>query len=483
MYRFGRHHGQSDEGTGRAGYDKIGPRKPHVHELPPDPQRRRRGVAPARLGGHGLAEPHPRASPPSRPTRLQAPQALPVRLPPPEPPNPTGYYNPGQQVKVIEGNAVQGGHSGPGASRAATSAGAYSATFVYNQNGETGRGTDLDRPGHPRAGRRELPHARHRLLPLPLLQLQVRAVAGGAPTATTSTSAAGRRSPTPSSASRPTPSARTRPPSTAPTPAPASATRCHRNDLSPKMSSTAAGGSGRATVTGRDQLHPVPLRHQGLRHRDGQRDRRRRGRGPARPGPGLPALRARRLTSSCWAPTRTTCRAAGWSTTASSTAATATTLSASSGRAINGPPALRVRQRAGQDGGSSRRGSREPATAAYGGVAARPSYGGHAPPTATELTFWLYLDATTPVSCALSRGPRTASVTTARSWLRLRRRDGNIGAYTNKTGRCRLHDRVPTRRRAQLLDRLDAVPHRLRLHEPGLHSVPASRARATPGLS
>ena len=25
MYRFGRHHGQSDEGTGRGGYAKIGP--------------------------------------------------------------------------------------------------------------------------------------------------------------------------------------------------------------------------------------------------------------------------------------------------------------------------------------------------------------------------------------------------------------------------------------------------------------------------
>ncbi len=73
MYRFTRHHGHGDWGTGRSGYSKVGPAGPALHELPPDPQRHGPGLASLRdRCGYGPNERDPKQ-------RLQAPQALPVR--------------------------------------------------------------------------------------------------------------------------------------------------------------------------------------------------------------------------------------------------------------------------------------------------------------------------------------------------------------------------------------------------------------------
>ncbi len=174
MYRFGRHHGQSDEGTGRAGYTKIGPRSltcMNCHQTHNAIDEVWRPLAWAGTGWHATP---PRASPPSRPRATSSSSATPPAATTGAP-GAEGYYSPGQQVKAIEGNAVRGDRPGRGAWRAATSARPTRPVRLQRERRDR-RGTDLDRPGHPRARRGKLPHRRHGLLPLSLLQLQVRPV-------------------------------------------------------------------------------------------------------------------------------------------------------------------------------------------------------------------------------------------------------------------------------------------------------------------
>jgi predicted CXXCH cytochrome family protein len=138
MYRFGRHHGQSDEGTGRSGYMKIGPLAlrcmscHQTHNAVDEVWRplvwntanwgndnaNVQNLTTFETTGYKLLKRYPSAT---------TTGAI----------NSYGYYDVGRQVKVIEGNAVKEGTSGPWGVETANFSGDYSAKFVYNQNGET----------------------------------------------------------------------------------------------------------------------------------------------------------------------------------------------------------------------------------------------------------------------------------------------------------------------------------------------------------
>ncbi len=126
MYRFARHHGQSDEGTGRSGYSKIGPLNlrcmscHQTHNAIDEVWRPRSftnwpswmytGVVdgPFLPKGYKLLKRYPSASTTGTP-------------------NSFGYYDPGQQVKVIEDSATVG----------VNYSNQYSAAFTYFENGVT----------------------------------------------------------------------------------------------------------------------------------------------------------------------------------------------------------------------------------------------------------------------------------------------------------------------------------------------------------
>jgi hypothetical protein len=138
MYRFGRHHGQSDEGTGRSGYMKIGPLAlrcmscHQTHNAVDEVWRplvwntanwgndnaNVQNLTTFETTGYKLLKRYPSAT---------TTGAI----------NSYGYYDVGRQVKVIEGNAVKEGTTGPWGVETANFSGDYSAKFVYNQNGET----------------------------------------------------------------------------------------------------------------------------------------------------------------------------------------------------------------------------------------------------------------------------------------------------------------------------------------------------------
>lgn len=258
MYRFGRHHGQSDEGTGRNGYAKIGPlslrcmncHQTHGavdevwrplawvgtswganHELVQD-------TSTFEANGYKLLKRYPSAS---------TTGAI----------NSNGYYNVGQNVKAIEGNAVKDGHTGPWGTEAANFSGMASSDATYSQNGEVAArpvwiAQDIHEPSPsdystPGTGYYRYPYFNSKYaLSWWCADCHNLNVGGWEPLADASGTAVpelGFKAHTERTHPAPYYGAYT---------GPGQCYSCHRNDLSPKMNSAAAGGSGRPTVAGRD---------------------------------------------------------------------------------------------------------------------------------------------------------------------------------------------------------------------------------------
>lgn len=157
MYRFGRHHSQGDEGVGRSGYSKIGPlalRCMNCHQVHNAMDETWRPLA-WQANGWATASPTQTAGvfdPDGYKLLKRYPSAATTG-----PINPSGYYNPGQNVKTIEGNAVPAAKGtassvvigsngaiistitatgGPWGGEQVNFSTDFSSAFAYSENGE-----------------------------------------------------------------------------------------------------------------------------------------------------------------------------------------------------------------------------------------------------------------------------------------------------------------------------------------------------------